>query len=317
MIKTTESFKREFASIAEELFERHPEKLNDRDKFAVLVRLVNREAAVRRSAVTDPAAPPEGKKVYYFSMEFLIGKLMENYLINLGIRDQADEALKSFGTDLETLCAVEPDPGLGNGGLGRLAACFIDSMAALGIKGDGMGLRYKFGLFKQKIENGYQIELPDAWLDEGYLWERPLPYESVIVRFGGHVDRQYKDGVMEYEHVDYTTIRAVPYEVPILGFGGTTINTLHLWDAQPVHDTIDMDAFNAGNYSLAMKERSEIEALTSILYPDDRQGIGKKLRLRQEYFLVAAGIGMIIREYKSKYGTLQEVITARFLHWQR
>jgi starch phosphorylase len=302
MIKTTESFKREFVRLAEEMFERSPEKLNDRDKFTVLARLVNAEAAVRRSALTDPAAPPEGKRVYYFSMEFLIGKLMENYLINLGIRDQAAEALKEFGTDLETLCEVEPDPGLGNGGLGRLAACFIDSMAALGIKGDGMGLRYKFGLFKQKIESGYQIELPDAWLDEGYIWETPKAYDSVIVRFGGRVDRQLKDGVMEYEHVDYTTIRAVPYDVPILGFGGVTINTLHLWDAQPVHDTIDMEAFNNGDYSKAMAERSEIEAITSILYPDDRQGTGKKLRLRQEYFLVAAGIGMIVRDYKSKYG---------------
>ncbi|MBR2540337.1 MAG: glycogen/starch/alpha-glucan phosphorylase [Mogibacterium sp.] len=305
MIKTKESFKREYTRLAEEMFERSPEKLNDRDKFAVLARLVNVETNLRKSAFTDPAAPPEGKKVYYFSMEFLIGKLMENYIINLGIRDQVAEGLKELGTDLDTLCAVEPDPGLGNGGLGRLAACFIDSMAALGIRGDGMGLRYKFGLFKQKIENGYQIELPDAWLDEGYIWERPIPFESVIVRFGGRVDRRYVNGEMEYEHVDYTTVRAVPYDVPILGFGGTTVNTLHLWDAQPVHDTIDMEAFNNGNYSKAMKERSEIEAITCILYPDDRQGIGKRLRLRQEYFLVAAGVGMIIREYKSKYGDKQ------------
>ena len=141
MIKTTESFKREYTRLAEELFERSPEKLNDRDKFAVLARLVTSESNLRRSAMMDPAAPPEGKKVYYFSMEFLIGKLMENYLINLGIRDQVAEGLKDFGADLDTLCEVEPDPGLGNGGLGRLAACFIDSMAALGIRGDGMGLR--------------------------------------------------------------------------------------------------------------------------------------------------------------------------------
>jgi starch phosphorylase len=149
-------------------------------------------------------------------------------------------------------------------------------MAALGIRGDGMGLRYKFGLFKQKIDNGYQIELPDAWLDEGYIWERPKPYESVIVRFGGRVHRELKDGVMTYEHLDYSTVRAVPYNVPVVGFGGKTVNTLHLWDAQPVHDTIDMDEFNKGNYSRSMKERAEIEAITSILYPDDRNGIGKK-----------------------------------------
>ncbi len=301
MIKSKEGFKREFTRIAEDLYGIHAEKLSEKDQFEVLVRLIQHETALRREAFTDPSAPA-GKKVYYFSMEFLIGKLMENYLINLGIRDYAAEGLKELGSDLDNVCAVEPDPGLGNGGLGRLAACFIDSMAALGIRGDGMGLRYKFGLFKQKIESGYQIELPDAWLDEGYSWERERSFESVIVRFGGRVERTYNNGEMEYKHVDYSTVRAVPYDVPVLGFGGTTVNTLHLWDAQPVHDTIDMDAFNAGNYSKAMKERSEIEAITSILYPDDRQGIGKKLRLRQEYFLVAAGIGMIIREYKTKYG---------------
>ena len=301
MIKSKEGFKREFTRIAEELYGIHAEKLSEKDQFEVLVRLVQHETALRREAFTDPSAPA-GKKVYYFSMEFLIGKLMENYLINLGIRDYAAEGLKELGSSLDSVCAVEPDPGLGNGGLGRLAACFIDSMAALGIRGDGMGLRYKFGLFRQKIESGYQIELPDAWLDEGYSWEREKPFESVIVRFGGRVERTYKNGEMEYEHVDYNTVRAVPYDVPVLGFGGTTVNTLHLWDAQPVHDTIDMAAFNSGDYSRAMAERSQIEAITSILYPDDRQGIGKKLRLRQEYFLVAAGIGMIIRDYKTKYG---------------
>ena len=302
MIKSKEGFKREFTRIAEEVYSIPVDKLERDDQFEVLVRLVEHETSLRRDAFTDPSAPA-GKKVFYFSMEFLIGKLMDNYLINLGIRDFAEEGLKELGLDIDEICEFEPDPGLGNGGLGRLAACFIDSMAALGIRGDGMGLRYKFGLFKQKIENGYQIELPDAWLDEGYAWEKAKPYDAVIVKFGGKVNRTLKNGVMEYEHVDYTTVRAVPYDVPILGWGGTTVNMLHLWDAQPVHDTIDMEAFNAGNYSKAMKERSEIEAITSILYPDDRQGIGKTLRLRQEYFLVAAGIGMIVRDYKGKYGT--------------
>ena len=305
MIRTKEDFKTEYSLIARAMFRRSPEHLDDNDKFAVLAKLVEREADERVGEENYAEEAKEDKRVYYFSMEFLIGKLMENYLLNLGIRKQAEEGLADLGTDLGKLLEVEPDPGLGNGGLGRLAACFLDSMAALGIKGDGMGLRYKFGLFKQKIVSGYQVEEPDAWLDEGYIWETAKPYDSVIVKFGGKVDRTYKDGHMEYKHVDYTTIRAVPYDVPILGFGGKTVNTLHLWDAQPVHDTIDMDAFNAGNYSEAMKERSEIEALTSILYPDDTNGIGKQLRLRQEYFLVAAGIGMIIREYKARYGTDQ------------
>lgn len=300
MIKTKEDFKKEYTRIAGELFEREPQALDKYDKQAVLSVLVREEAKLLRDSSN---AKVEGrKKVYYFSMEFLIGKLMENYLVNLGLRDIAEEALKDLDTDIEEVFACEPDPGLGNGGLGRLAACFLDSMASINVWGDGMGLRYKFGLFKQKIESGYQIELPDAWLDEGYVWETTKPSEAVFVKFGGKVDRTLKDGVMEYNHTDYSTIRAVPYDVPIIGAGGKTINTLHLWDAQPAHDSIDMDAFNAGNYSKAMKERSEIEAITSILYPDDTNGIGKQLRLRQEYFLVAAGIGMIINNYKSKYG---------------
>lgn len=301
MIRSKEDFKKEYSRIAEEMFEREVGQLDNNDKSAVLAALITEEAKKRREELGWKKNEGQ-KKVYYFSMEFLIGKLMENYLINLGIRDLAEEAFAEFGTEIEDILACEPDPGLGNGGLGRLAACFLDSMAAIGVWGDGMGLRYKFGLFKQKIESGYQIELPDAWLDEGYVWETAKPSESVFVRFGGTVDRTYKDGAMEYNHTGYSVIRAVPYDVPIIGAGGATINTLHLWDAQPAHDTIDMKAFNDGNYSKAMKERSEIEAITSILYPDDTNGIGKQLRLRQEYFLVAAGIGMILSNYKAKYG---------------
>jgi len=301
MIRSKEDFKKEYSKIAEEMFDRQVEQLDNNDKSAVLAALITEEAKRRREELG--CKNKEGqKKVYYFSMEFLIGKLMENYLINLGIRDLAEQGLADYGSNLEEILECEPDPGLGNGGLGRLAACFLDSMAAIGVWGDGMGLRYKFGLFKQKIESGYQIELPDAWLDEGYVWETAKPSESVFVRFGGTVDRTYKDGTMEYKHTGYSVVRAVPYDVPVIGDGGGTINTLHLWDAQPAHDTIDMDAFNDGNYSKAMKERSEIEAITSILYPDDTNGIGKQLRLRQEYFLVAAGIAMILRNYKAKFG---------------
>lgn len=300
MIRTKEEFKQEYSRLSKEMFDREVEQLDNYDKAAVMAALVTEQAKLLRD---ENGKKDEGqKKVYYFSMEFLIGKLMENYLINLGIRDIAAEGMSEFGTNIEDIFECEPDPGLGNGGLGRLAACFLDSLAALGIWGDGMGLRYKFGLFKQKIESGYQIELPDAWLDEGYVWEKAKPSEAVFVRFGGTVDRILKDGEMEYIHKDYDTIRAVPYDVPIIGAGGKAINTLHLWDAQPVHDSIDMHAFNEGRYSDAMAERSQIEAITSILYPDDTNGIGKQLRLRQEYFLVAAGIGMIFDNYKSKYG---------------
>ena len=167
MIRTKEEFKHEFTRVANVMFERDPEQLNTDDKYAALARVMSFEAAqrVEYEDARNGVSAKDQKRVYYFSMEFLIGKLMENYLINLEIRDIVEEGLRDFGTELDEILEVENDPGLGNGGLGRLAACFIDSMAALGIRGDGMGLRYKFGLFKQKIENGYQIELPDAWLD--------------------------------------------------------------------------------------------------------------------------------------------------------
>lgn len=301
MIITKDDFKEQYSKQLHEMFGRPIELCEEREKYEALVRLVRIIGGEinRKNELSDR----DGKKVYYFSMEFLIGKLLENYLINLGIRDQVVNGLKEMGSDLNTICECEADPGLGNGGLGRLAACFMDSIAALNINGDGMGLRYRFGLFKQKIENGYQIEVPDAWMDDGYPWERKRTSDSIIVKFGGRVEREYKDGVMEYHYHDYDCIKAVPYDVPIIGFGGNTVNTLHLWDAQPVHDNIDMDAFNRGDYSDAVRAKAEIQAITSILYPNDNNGIGRKLRLKQEYFLVAAGIGHIIRDYKSRYGS--------------
>lgn len=301
MINSKDEFKEQYSKQLHEMFGRSIELCDEREKYEALVRLVRIEGGdINR---TNELSDREDKKVYYFSMEFLIGRLLENYLINLGIRDYVYEGLLEMGSSLDSICECEADPGLGNGGLGRLAACFMDSIAALNINGDGMGLRYRFGLFRQKIENGYQIELPDAWMDDGYPWERKRSSDSINVKFGGKVEREYVDGVMKYHYVDYYCIKAVPYDVPIIGWGGKTVNTLHLWDAQPVHDTIDMDAFNMGNYSDAVKDKAEIQAITSILYPNDNNGIGRKLRLKQEYFLVAAGVGHIIRDYKSRYGS--------------
>ena len=304
MIK--EEFRTIYVNRLQEMYGRQPSQCTDREKYEALVRIVRLMAGdIARKGTSSDNGITE-KKIYYFSMEFLIGRLLENYLLNLGIRDVVRAVLAEEGDDFDAICACEADPGLGNGGLGRLAACFLDSMAAVGINGDGMGLRYRFGLFRQKIENGYQIELPDAWMDEGYPWERARTSEDVIVKFGGKLEREYNNGKFSYRHVDYTEIRAVPYDVPIVGWGGKTVNTLHLWDAQPVHDSIDMDAFNEGEYSKSMRERCEIEAITSILYPNDNNGIGKRLRLKQEYFLVAAGIGYIVRDYKASHSDWRE-----------
>ena len=302
MVKTKEEFVRLYSDVAEELFDRPIKSCSVEEQYTALVTLVRSIAVDIRKNPVEGRRAMGNKKVYYFSMEFLIGKLLENYLICLGLRDIAEEGLADLGIDIETLYDREPDPGLGNGGLGRLAACFLDSMAAIGVNGIGMGLRYHFGLFKQKIENGYQVELPDAWLDNGYPWEQAKEAEAVVVNFGGHIDRQYVDGKMKFEYIDPIQVRAVPYDVPVVGFGGKDVNVLHLWDAEPLHDEIDMDAFNRGDYAESMKKKCGIEAITSILYPNDSNGMGKKLRLRQEYFLCAAGVGMIVRDYKAKYG---------------
>ena len=305
MFSSKENFKLNFEQNIKSIYAKPYQNCTDYEKYMALADMVATEAGKIRSENVKNSIEKHNKKIYYFSMEFLIGRLLENYLCNLGVRDLVAEALKEMGDDLEQICELEPDPGLGNGGLGRLAACFLDSMSAVGIEGSGIGLRYQFGLFRQKIVNGRQTELPDDWLENDYPWEVKHPENAVIVRFGGRVDRTFENDQMHYEHKDYKQVFAVPYDVPIVGEGGKNIGVLHLFDAQPHRETIDMDAFNRGDYAAAMKERCDIDAITSILYPDDSNGMGRKLRLRQEYLMVAAGIANILKDYKSRYGTDQ------------
>ena len=278
------------------------EMCSDLDKYQVLVSLIKSQASKVRTETLERVRESKEKEVYYFSMEFLIGRLLNNYLLNLGIQDVVRSGLAELGEDLDRICALERDPGLGNGGLGRLAACFMDSMAFLGVPGGGMGIRYRFGLFQQKIVNGYQTEVPDTWLDAGYPWETAKRDESIVVKFGGYVDREYRDGKVAFQYKGYDQVLAVPYDVPVVGYGGKTVNPLRLWYAQPLEERFDLAAFNRGDYAAAVKHRNEIEAITCILYPDDSTLAGKKLRLQQEYLLVAAGVGDLVRRYKRLYG---------------
>ena len=270
--------------------------------YTALVRMMTSTATINRAKTKENIRENNKKKVFYFSMEFLIGKLLENYLYTVGIHDDVEATLKGLGISLQELCDLEPEPGLGNGGLGRLAACFLDSMASLGVAGEGIGLRYRFGLFRQKIVDGRQTELPDPWLENGYPWENCNPDRAVTVRFGGYVERKYENGKMLFAHKDYQCVNAVPYDVPIIGEGGEHISALRLYEARPVRESIDMAAFNRGDYAASMREKCDIDAMTSILYPDDSNGVGRKLRLRQEYLMVAAGIGNIIRSYINHHG---------------
>lgn len=307
MFSSKESFKLNFEQTIKSIYAKPYEKCTGYEKYMALADMVATEAGTIRSENVRESIATNNKKIFYFSMEFLIGRLLENYLCNLGVREIVSESLAEMGDSLDALCAFEPDPGLGNGGLGRLAACFLDSMAAVGIEGCGVGLRYKFGLFRQKIVNGKQTELPDAWLENDYPWEVKHPEDTVIVKFGGRVDRTYVDGETHFEHKGYQCVCAVPYDVPIVGEGGHNVGVLHLFEAHPMRETIDMKAFNQGDYAAAMKEKCEVDAMTTILYPDDSNGMGRKLRLRQEYLMVAAGLANIIKDYKERYGTDQWV----------
>ncbi len=238
------------------------------------------------------------KQVYYFSVEFLTGKFLEDNLINLGIREKSKKALKEIGIKLEDLIDIEREAGLGNGGLGRLAACFLDSMASIDIPGHGNGIRYKYGLFEQKINNGYQVEVPDRWLKDKFVWEVKRSDKSVVVKFGGKVDLVQEYGKLKAIHKDYEPIMAVPYDVPIVGYGGETVNTLRLWSAEPIEDEFDFSTFSSGDYLHAVENKYSAQAISQVLYPDDSNYKGKLLRLKQQYFFVSAGIQSILRTYK-------------------
>ena len=301
-LTSKEMFKGAYLDMLNETFSKPAEECTDWEKYEALVYLIKGYSELHREDSVQKHKANKDKKVFYFSMEFLIGKLLENYLIQAKIKDLVEEGLADLGIDLQKLLDLDPDPGLGNGGLGRLAACFLDSLASMNIFATGMGIRYRFGLFKQKIEQGYQVEYPDAWLANGYPWEEAVPADNVEVRFGGVIDRSYKDGRMYFTHRDYTAVNATPYNINIIGAGGEKVERLKLWSASLAKDTLDMDAFNRGDYSQALKQSAEIEAINCILYPDDSMGAGRRLRLMQEYFFVAAGIATIIRNYKKTYG---------------
>ena len=296
IFKDKEDFLEQYKDYFRSHLSREFNEVDNETRYEMLARLIAHRA--RRVENRMQAQVSDKKRVYYFSLEFLIGPLLDNYLLNFGVRDMVAEGLKELGMDLDELCAYEIDPGLGNGGLGRLAACFLDSMAAEGIIGYGMGMRYRYGLFKQAIKDGRQVELTDAWLEKPYPWEQKKVGSSVIVRFGGHVE--HHNGRAEWVGGDL--VKAVPHDVPIAGYGGQTVNHLRLWAAEPATSEFDLDAFNNGDYARAFKFRSDVEAISTILYPNDSGEHGKLLRLKQEYLFVTAGLQSILRNYVMEHG---------------
>lgn len=278
------------------------EDTSDIDRFTALANMVAGDARVI-AAKTDERNRTEGKKrVYYFSIEFLIGRLLDNYLLNLGIRDLVADAIADMGGDLDEIERQEPDPALGNGGLGRLAACFLDSMAHEGIAGYGNGMRYRYGLFKQEIVDGRQVEVADEWLSKGYPWEVKRPDKAVRIGFGGYVVSRQEGDRAFYSVEGTDDVLAVPYDIPIVGYGGETVNKLRCWSAEPIDDHFDLDAFNAGDYTGADRDRANAEAISAILYPNDAGEHGRLLRLKQEYLFVAAGIRTLLDTFVREHG---------------
>ena len=247
------------------------------------------------------------KQVYYFSMEFLLGRLLGDALLNLGIRDVCKEALSELGIDLEELENLEHDQGLGNGGLGRLAACFLDSMASLDIAGHGCGIRYKYGFFEQKIIDGVQVEVSDNWLRDGNVWEKKKSDKKEIVKFGGNIISEEVNGKMKFTHVNYEPVLAIPYDTPVVGYENGTINTLRLWSAETVNNEFDFSSFSRGEFLKALEYKNSVEAISQVLYPDDSQYEGKILRLKQQYFFVSAGVQSIIRHFKKHGGNIRNL----------
>lgn len=240
------------------------------------------------------------KKVYYLSMEFLMGRALGNNIISMGAIKEVQEALKELGFDLNAIEDQEPDPALGNGGLGRLAACFLDSLATLGYPAYGCGIRYHYGMFKQKIENGYQVEVPDEWLKNGYPFQVRRSEYATEVKFGGTVKTVWDGEKNTFSHEGYQSVMAVPYDMPIVGYGNNVVNTLRMWDAQPIN-TFSLEAFDRGDYQKAVEQENLAKNLVEVLYPNDNHYAGKELRLKQQYFFISASIQTAIRKFKERH----------------
>ncbi len=252
------------------------------------------------------------KQVYYLSMEFLMGRSLKTSLYNLGMQDVAEEALKDMGIKIDSVYDEEPDAGLGNGGLGRLAACYMDGLATCEYPATGYSIRYEYGIFKQKIVDGWQTELPDNWLPGGGAWLVPVPDQAIEVHFDGQINEYWEDNYHHLEHVNYTTVNAVPYDMYVSGYDSKGVSKLRLWSAESM--SFDMGSFNTGDYAKAMGANNIAHAISKVLYPNDNHLEGKALRLRQQYFMCAASIGDIVMRHMNVYGTLENFHEKNAIH---
>ena len=300
-------FKRDVRNNVKTLFRKEveeatPQQLFQAVSYAVKEAIIDDWLATQKQYEKD-----DPKTVYYMSMEFLLGRALGNNLINMTAYKEVKEALEEMGIDLNVIEDQEPDPALGNGGLGRLAACFLDSLATLGYASYGCGIRYRYGMFKQKIRDGYQVEAPDNWLKDGNPFELRRPEYAKEVRFGGNIRVEYDEtGKTHFVQENYESVMAIPYDYPIVGYGNHIVNTLRIWDAEAIVD-FQLDSFDRGDYHKAVEQENLAKNIVEVLYPNDNHIAGKELRLKQLYFFVSASIQAAITKFKKKHGDISKL----------
>ena len=300
-------FKRDVRNNVKTLFRKEveeatPQQLFQAVSYAVKEAIIDDWLATQKQYEKD-----DPKTVYYMSMEFLLGRALGNNLINMTAYKEVKEALEEMGIDLNVIEDQEPDPALGNGGLGRLAACFLDSLATLGYASYGCGIRYRYGMFKQKIRDGYQVEAPDNWLKDGNPFELRRPDYAKEVRFGGNIRVEYDEtGKTHFVQENYESVMAIPYDYPIVGYGNHIVNTLRIWDAEAIVD-FQLDSFDRGDYHKAVEQENLAKNIVEVLYPNDNHIAGKELRLKQQYFFVSASIQAAITKFKKKHGDISKL----------
>ena len=300
-----EKFKKELESNVRMLFRRKLEEATQQQIYQAVAYSV-KDDIIDNWIETHKAYEKQDKKmVYYMSMEFLMGRALGNNMINLLCYDDVRETLEELGLDLNLIEDQEPDAALGNGGLGRLAACFLDSLATLGYPAYGCGIRYRYGMFKQKIENGYQVEVPDNWLKYGNPFEIKRDEYAVEVKFGGYVDVEMHNGRQKFVQKGYQSVRAVPYDMPIVGYGNHIVNTLRIWDAEAINN-FNLDSFDKGEYQKAVEQENLARTICEVLYPNDNHMAGKELRLKQQYFFISASVQRAIAKYKETHDDIRK-----------
>ncbi|MDD6617593.1 MAG: glycogen/starch/alpha-glucan family phosphorylase, partial [Clostridiales bacterium] len=303
-----ETFKESVKENVKSLYRKNIEEATPQQIFQAVAYAVEDVIMDNWMATQEAYEKQDPKIVYYMSMEFLMGRALGNNIINLKAEKEIREALDELGFDLDVIEDQEPDPALGNGGLGRLAACFLDSLATLGYCAYGCGIRYRYGMFKQKIENGYQVEVPDNWLKNGYPFELRRPEYAKEIRFGGHVKVVYDANTQtnHFVHEGYQSVLAVPYDMPIVGYGNNVVNTLRIWDAEPIVD-FQLESFDKGDYRKAVEQENLARNIVEVLYPNDNHYAGKELRLKQQYFFVSASLQAAIAKYKKKHDDIHKL----------